>query len=112
MPAACTDCPYGSFISQACSSHADSRCTACTRCVELEVETRECVLGQDATCDSCKRCSFEDAPATMAHACELTEKYHFWKNEHCCRTSFARDVPCDSLEVMETKYKLGLLTTN
>lgn len=106
----CSDCRYGTYVSQECSSTADTQCSECTKCVELEVETRECVRGLDATCDSCKLCSFDDA--SMAEACMITEKYYFWKLENCCRTSYDQDVPCDELEVFETKYKLGILATS
>ena len=97
LRAACSDCRYGSYISQACSSTADTQCSACTRCVELEVEIQECVGGLDAICDSCKRCSFEDpALQDIGAACEITEKYYYWKNENCCRTSFEQDVSSNS----------------
>jgi hypothetical protein len=76
--------------------------------VEFQVETRECVQGLDATCDSCELCSFDDPD--MAAACELTEKYYHWKDAHCCLTSFATEVLCAQLEVVETKHKLGLMS--
>lgn len=103
---ACSDCRYGTYISAECSSNADTQCSECTKCVELEVETRECVRGLDTVCDSCKLCSFE--LDFMAEACERTEKYYHWKTENCCRTSYEQDVPCDELEVLETKFKLGM----
>ena len=89
---ACSDCRYGTYVSDSCTSVADTKCSPCTRCVELEVEIRECVHGLDAICDSCKHCSFDEGLEDIEAACQVTEKYYYWKNENCCRSSYNKDV--------------------
>lgn len=91
----CSTCPYGMYVSSACSAESDTQCSYCTACKQLQYEKAECTAGSDAICDSCELCSFTNT--TTEKAC-VSEKYLYWRMEHCCIDDLGRVVSCTLLD--------------
>ena len=77
----CSPCPFGTYISTACSASSDNVCTQCDVCNNLEYESQTCALGLNTICQSCTKCKITDA---ITKAACYRGMYYWWYMNNCC----------------------------